>query len=76
LLLSFPGTSVVSAAEFAGEMGPIAHSPGDGAITGRAGLHPARYQSDEVDHTGPLVGRSNRALRYVVLLTAENLVRA
>jgi transposase len=75
LLLSFPGINVVSAAEFAGEMGPIANSPGDGAITGRAGLYPSRYQSDEVDHTGPLVSRANRALRYVLLLIAENLLK-
>ena len=75
LLLSFRGINVVSAAEFASEMGPIANSPADGAITGRAGLYPARYQSDTVDQTGPLVGRGNRALRYVILLIAENLLR-
>ena len=75
LLLSFPGINVVSAAEFAGEMGPIGNAPGDGAITGRAGLYPARYQSDEVDQSGPLVRRGNRALRYVILLIAENLLR-
>lgn len=75
LLLSFPGINVASAAEFAGEMGPIANSPGDAAITGRAGIYPARYQSDQVDHTGPLVRRGNRALRYVILLIAENLLR-
>jgi hypothetical protein len=60
-VLSFPGINVVTAAEFAGEMGPIANTPNDNAITGRAGIYPARYQSDEVDHTGPLVGRTNRA---------------
>ena len=75
LLLSFPGINVVSAAEFAGEMGPIANSPSDTAITGRAGLYPSRYQSDQVDHTGPLVRRANRALRYVLLLIAENLLK-
>ena len=75
LLLSFPGINVVSAAEFAGEMGPIANSPGDAAITGRAGLYPSRYQSDAMDHTGPLVRRGNRPLRYVILLIAENLLR-
>ncbi|MHB1799853.1 MAG: IS110 family transposase [Vulcanimicrobiaceae bacterium] len=75
LLLSFPGINVVSAAEFAGEMGPIANTPSDGAITGRAGLYPSRYQSDGVDLTGPLVDRSNRALRYAILLIAENLLR-
>ncbi len=75
LLLSFPGINVVSAAEFAAEMGPIANSPGDAAITGRAGLYPSRYQSDAADHTGPLVRRGNRALRYVILLIAENRLR-
>ena len=74
LLLSLPGINVVSAAEFAGEMGPIENSPGDTAITGRAGLYPARYQSDQVDHSGPLVGRANRTLRSTILLIAENLV--
>jgi transposase len=75
LLLSFPGINVVSAAEFAGEMGPIANSPGDAAITGRAGIYPSRYQSDATDQAGPLVSRGNRALRYVIRLIAENLLR-
>ena len=75
LLLSSPGINVVSAAEFAAEMGPIANSPGDAAITGRAGLYPSRYQSDATDLTGPLVRRGNHALRYVILLIAENLLR-
>jgi transposase len=46
LLLSWPGINVVTA----GEMGPIQNDPSDGAITGRAGLFPSRYQSDKVDH--------------------------
>jgi transposase len=76
LLLSFPGINVVSAAEFAGEMGPIENYPSDTAITGRAGLFPARYQSDKVDHCdGPLVRRANHVLRYTILLIAENLLR-
>ena len=50
LLLGIPGINVVSAAEFAGEMGPIEHYVKARAITGRAGLFPSRYQSDEVDH--------------------------
>jgi hypothetical protein len=75
LLLSFPGINVVSAAEFAGEMGPIEHYPHDGAITGRAGLYPSRSQSDQVDHAdGPLVRQANHALRYTILLIAENLL--
>jgi transposase len=75
LLLSFPGINVVTAAEFAGEMGPIANAPRDNAITGRAGIYPARYQSDATDHAGPLVSRANRGLRYVILLIAENLLK-
>src|SRR5262245_23250484 len=75
LLLSMPGINVVSAAEFAGEMGPIANYAHDGAITGRAGLYPSRYQSDKVDRCdGPLVSRANRSLRYVLLLIADNLL--
>jgi transposase len=75
LLLSLPGINVVSASEFAGEMGPIANYAHDGAITGRAGLYPSRYQSDKVDRCdGPLVGRANRTLRYVLLVIADNLL--
>ena len=51
LLLSFPGINVVSAADFAGEMGPIEHYANAKAITGRAGLCPSRYQSDRVDQS-------------------------
>ncbi len=53
LLLSFPGINVVSAAEFAGEMGPIQNYPSDGAITGRAGLVPVAVPERQ--------GRSPRA---------------
>src|SRR5262249_15095232 len=75
LLLSFPGINVVTAAELAGEMGPIENYPSDGAITGRAALFPARYQRDRVDHDdGPLVRRANHTLRYILLLIAENLL--
>ncbi len=75
LLLSFPGINVVSAGEFAGEMGPIENYPSDEAITGRAGLFPSRYQSDKVDHCdGPLVRRANRSLRYAILLIADILL--
>ena len=40
VLLSFPGVSIVTAAEFAGEMGPISNYANDQAITGRAGFTP------------------------------------
>lgn len=75
LLLSFPGVNVVSAADFAGEMGPIEHYANARCITGRAGLYPSRYQSDQVDRAnGPLVRRSNRRLRAVILNIADNLI--
>jgi transposase len=75
LLLSFPGINVVTAAELAGEMGPIRNYLDEGSITGRAGLYPSRYQSDKVDHcNGPLVRRGNRTLRYILLLIADNLL--
>jgi len=48
LLLSFPGVNVVSAGDFAGEMGPIENYLTAKSITGRAGLFPSRYQSDQV----------------------------
>ena len=38
VLLSIPGVSIVTAAEFAGEMGPITNYANDQAITGRAGI--------------------------------------
>jgi transposase len=76
LLLSMPGVNVVSAAEFAGEMGPIEHYASARAITGRAGLFPSRYQSDRVDRSdGPLVRGGNRSLRQSILMIADNLMR-
>jgi transposase len=75
LLMSFPGINVVSAADFAGETGPIENYANPKSITGRAGLFPSRYQSDRVDRAnGPLVRRANRALRAVILGIAENLI--
>ncbi len=75
LLLSFPGINVVSAADFAGEMGPIEHYANSKCITGRAGLRPSRYQSDAVDKAnGPLVRNGNRALRAAILGIADNLI--
>jgi len=76
LLLSIVGINVVSAAEFAGEMGPIERYPNARAITGRAGLFPARYQSDQVDRRdGALVRNANHDLRYAILMIADNLIK-
>jgi len=75
LLLSFPGINVVSAADFGGEAGPIEHYATAKTITGRAGLRPSRYQSDQVDKAnGPLVRACNRSLRAVILTIADNLI--
>jgi transposase len=76
LLLGIPGINVVSAAEFAGEMGPIDRYPTCRAIMGRAGLFPSRYQSDQVDHAdGKLVRCANRRLRRAIMMIADNLMK-
>lgn len=76
LLLSHPGIGVVSAADLAGEMGPIEHYAGPRAVTGRAGLFPSRYQSDEVDRAdGPLSRFRNQRLRAAWLRVADNLIK-
>jgi transposase len=73
-LMAIPGINVVSAAEFAGEMGPISGYANANAITGRAGLFPSRYQSDQTDNDrGPLIRHSNRRLRCVLMRIADNL---
>jgi transposase len=75
LLLSMPGINVVSAAEFGGEAGPMDYYASARGITGRAGLFPSRYQSDEVDRPhGKLVRCANRRLRGVLMRIADNLV--
>jgi transposase len=76
LLLAIPGLNIVTLADLAGELGPIAFYLNANAITGRAGLMPSRYQSDRVDHAnGPLRRRGNRRLRAVLMQTADNLVQ-
>jgi transposase len=75
LLLAIPGINIVSAADLAGEMGPITHYANANAITGRAGLVPSCYQSDRVDHAdGPLIRAANRRLRTALVQIADNLV--
>jgi transposase len=75
LLLAIPGINLVTVADLAGELGPIQLYVTANAITGRAGLVPSRYQSDQVDHAnGPLRRRGHRRLRGVLMQTADNLV--
>jgi transposase len=77
LLLAIPGINVVTVADLAGELGPIEFYREANAITGRAGLRPSRYQSDQVDcPNGPLPRRGNRRLRAVLLQTADNLAQS
>ena len=72
-LLAIPGINVVSAAELAGEMGPMARYANANAITGRSGLYPSRYQSDETDRdSGPIIRQANRRLRCVLMRIADN----
>ena len=76
LLLAIVGINVVSAGEFAGEAGPMEWYPSARAITGRAGLYPSRYQSDEVDRRdGKLIRCANRDLRYALMLIGDNLLK-
>ena len=76
LLLSHPGINVRSASELAGEMGPIEHYAHARAVTGRAGLFPSRYQSDEVDRAdGPLAHMRNARLRAAWIRVADNLIK-
>lgn len=76
LLLSHPGINVVTASELAGEMGPIEHYAHAKAISGRAGLFPSRYQSDEVDRAdGPLARFRNARLRAAWMRIADCLIR-
>lgn len=75
LLLSHPGINVVSGSELAGELGPIEHYAHAKAITGRAGLFPSRYQSDEVDKAGPLARFRNARLRAACMRVADNLIK-
>jgi transposase len=72
-LLAIPGINVTSAAELAGELGPICNYANANAITGRAGLFPSRHQSDRTDQSGPLVRQANRRLRCVLMRVADNL---
>jgi transposase len=73
-LLAIPGINVVSAAELAGEMGPVSRYANANAITGRSGLYPSRYQSDQTDHaSGPIIRQANRRLRCVLMRIADNL---
>jgi hypothetical protein len=75
-LLALSGINVVLASEFAGEAGPITRYATANMITGRAGLYPRRYQSDEVDHTsGSLAHRGNRRLRYALMMGGDTLLR-
>jgi transposase len=74
-LLIIPGINIVSAADLAAELGPLADYANSNAITGRAGLFPARYQSDRVDHSdGKIIRCANHRLRTALMQIADNLI--
>jgi hypothetical protein len=75
LLLSVTGINVVSAANFAGEAGPIEHYASASALKGRAGLYPSRYQSDSVDIQTSVARNCNRRLHAAAMMIAENLIK-
>jgi transposase len=72
-LLALPGLNVVLTADLAGEMGPITSYANANGITGRSGLYPSRYQSDQTDQNGPLVRKANRRMRCALMRIAESL---
>jgi transposase len=73
-LLAIPGINVVSAADLAGEMGPISSYANANAITGRSGLYPSRSQSDQTDNYGRIIRGANRRIRSALMRIADNLV--
>jgi hypothetical protein len=74
-LLSCVGLNVVSVAEIAAELGPIAHYANAQMITGRAGLRPSTYQSGKINKSdGHLPGRCNRSLRAALMRGGDCLV--
>lgn len=74
-LIAIPGINVVSAADLAGEMGPICNYANANAITGRCGLFPSRYQSDQTDNAGSIIRSTNRRLRGAIMRVADNLAK-
>ena len=73
-LMAIPGINVVLAADLAAEMGSISAYANANAITGRAGLFPSRYQSDQTDNDrGALIRHANRRLRCVLMRIADSL---
>lgn len=74
--MAIPGINLVTVADLASELGPMAFYLNANALTGRAGRMPSRYQSDQVDcANGPLRRRGNRRLRAVLMQTADNLAQ-
>jgi len=75
LLLSITGLNVPSTSNYGGEMGPHEHYIGPEKVTGRAGLFPSHYQSDETNRpNGPLVGGRNSRLRDAIVEVSRNLI--
>src|SRR5262245_17519118 len=55
-------------------MGSIKRYAIANAITGRSGLYPSRYQSDQTDHAnGVIIRQANRRLRCMLMRIADRL---
>ena len=76
LLLSVPGISHVLSSGLGAEAGPMSFYPTARNLTGRAGLYPRRYQSDETDLQDHTMARGEPFLRDVLMKIGRCLVRS
>ena len=74
LLFSVPGISQVLACGFGAEAGPLSLYLTARGLSGRAGLYPRRYQSDETDLQTGTMARGEPFLRDVLMKIGRCLV--
>ena len=74
LLLSIPGISHVLASGLGAEAGPMEFYPTARNLTGRAGLYPRRYQSDQTDLQGTGMACGQPFLRHVLMNSGRCLI--
>jgi len=76
VLLGIRGINVVSASQYASELGPISNYFNPKRITGRAGIFPSRIQSADFDNpNGPLAKGHNARLRGALMNISFNLCK-
>jgi len=74
LLLSAPGISHVLGGGLGAEAGPMSNYPTGRSLSGRAGLYPRRYQSDETDVQGCAMASGEPFLRDVLMKSGRCLI--